>query len=377
MSIALLLALAAYAWIIGRRWFAWEKLPVLQTRLLREPLVRLTVIIPVRNEAANMLLLLEDLERQTYPKHLFDVLVMDDSSDDGTPSLIREYAKQSRLQLNVVQLANYVNLAGKKAAVDKGVELATGELLLFTDGDCRVQPAWLALFAQTYITSGAWFISGPVSFHNTDTLFQKMQLVEFASLIGIGGASIALGKPNMCNGANLGYTKKAFQLVGGFAGNEGIASGDDEFLLHKLHERHPEKISFLRHPEAIVFTEARKTLSSFIAQRVRWASKWKAYQNLNVQLVALVVFLVNALLFLAIPAVLVRFLPLNLFVAAYVIKFAIDFIFLNRILRFLGKAAYLWYMLPLQLVYIPYIVFTAIGGLFGRYSWKGRTIRNT
>lgn len=376
MRIALLLALAAYAWIIIRRWMAWGKLPHLQKEASPEPSVRLTVIIPVRNEADNILLLLRDLEGQTYPKQLFEVLIMDDFSEDGTTALVQKFGDRSQLQLKLVQLNNYVNLKGKKDAVKKGVELAAGELLVFTDGDCRVQPAWLSLFAQTYTTRGAWFISGPVSFEHTATLFQKMQLVEFASLIGIGGASIALGKPNMCNGANLAYTKEAFELVGGFAGNEGVASGDDEFLLHKVHERHPSKIAFLRHPEAIVFTEARKTLRGFIAQRVRWASKWKAYQNMNVQLVALVVFLVNALLFLAIPAILLGLLPFRLFVAAYVIKFAVDFLFLKRILRFLEKAGYLWYMLPLQLVYIPYIVFTAICGLFGRYSWKGRSIRN-
>lgn len=340
-----------------------------------QPEVKLSVIIPVRNESTNIIALLEDLDQQSYPTELFEVIVVDDHSEDETAALVQAFANQASITVRLLQLKHYDKLYLKKAAVQKGVELATGELLVFTDGDCRVQPNWLSLFAHTYQTEQAVFISGPVSFRDTISLFEKMQLVEFASLIGIGGASIALGKPNMCNGANLAYTKAAFQEINGFAGNEGVASGDDEFILHKLSEHYPTKITFLKNAEAIVYTNARKTLSSFISQRVRWASKWRSYTKLNVQLVALTVFMVNLLLFLAISAVIVGWLPLWLFILAYVAKLGVDFLFLSRILAFLGKQKYKLYILPLQLVYIPYVLVTALAGLFGRYTWKGRTLK--
>ncbi|MCC9165646.1 glycosyltransferase family 2 protein [Pontibacter harenae] len=337
---------------------------------------KLSVIIPVRNEADNILNLLQDLEQQTYPKALFEVLVIDDASDDEIPQLVAEYAWTSSIAIKYLKLSNYVKQGGKKAAVQQGVELAKGELLIFTDGDCRVQPEWLALFAYAYTTKRSCFISGPVSFHRTHSWFEKMQLVEFASLIGTGGASIGLGKPNMCNGANLAYTKAVFQEVRGFAGNEAIASGDDEFLLHKVAKVYPDRISFLKSQKAIVHTEARKTVGSFISQRVRWASKWKSYQNVEVQLLAATVFLVNLMFFLAIPAVLLNYMQLAVFVMAYVVKFVVDCLFLKRILHFLGKPRYLLYMLPLQFVYIPYVVLVAIYSLLGRYTWKGRNVQN-
>ena len=201
-------------------------------------------------------------------------------------------------------------------------------------------------------------------------------MVEFASLIGIGGASIGMGKPNMCNGANLAYTKQVFQEVNGFAGNETIASGDDEFLLHKIHKLYPDKAYFLKHKGATVYTEARKTISSFMSQRIRWASKWRAYQDAHVKLLALIVFIVNLLLFVAFFMMMGGVLPIWLFIGAIVVKFAADFLFLSRILSFLGRKKYILYMLPLQLVYIPYVVITAILGFSGRYTWKGRTIQN-
>ncbi|MBB6611986.1 glycosyltransferase [Pontibacter sp. Tf4] len=372
----LIVFLTSYSWVILRRWAAWAKLPEPTIPTGWQPTIKLSVIIPVRNEAANILHLLQDLENQTYPKHLFEVIVVDDHSEDATKTIVSDFAKTSTLTIKYVELKSYVKCNGKKAAVQKGIELAEGELLVFTDGDCRVQPEWLQLYAYSFQTHQPKFISGPVSFCNTYSLLERMQLVEFASLIGIGGASISMGKPNMCNGANLAYTKRAFNEVNGFIGNEGIASGDDEFLLHKISQKHPEKILFLKHKQAIVYTEARKTISSFLSQRIRWASKWRAYQQWHVKLLALIVFTVNLLLFVGLGMAIVGVLPASVFISAIVAKFAVDFLFLSRILSFLGRKQYIWYMLPLQLVYIPYVVVTAVLGLTGRYRWKGRTIQN-
>jgi poly-beta-1,6-N-acetyl-D-glucosamine synthase len=375
-GLLLLLSLLVYGWIILRCLFAWKRLPIPAIPADFISATKLSVIIPVRNEARHILDVLRDLEKQNYPVELFEVLVVDDHSDDNTAQLVAELIPDTRLNLRLLRLAEQDAQTGKKAAIKQGIAQASGELLVFTDGDCRVQPDWLRLFAYTHTSTQAVFISGPVAFHRTHTLLERMQLVEFASLIGVGGASIGAGRPNMCNGANLAYTRQVFEEVGGFAGNEGIASGDDEFLLHKVSQLYPGRIAFLKQEGAVVYTEARKTVRSFMAQRVRWASKWRSYQSWDVKLVALGVFAVNLMLFLAIPAMLLGWLSFWTFAAAYAAKFAIDFLFLNRILAFQRQKKYLVYMLPLQLVYIPYVLYTAICGLSGRYQWKGRTIRN-
>jgi len=375
MLLLLLLSLGAYGWLILSCWQAWRKIPAINAPAGFRATTTITVIIPVRNEAGNIVALLQDLAAQVYPKQLLEVLVVDDHSEDTTVEQVQKFILTTHIAIKCIRLNNYVNLNGKKAAVQKGVELAQGELLVFTDGDCRLGPEWLHQFAYLYQTQQPYFISGPVGFHQTHSWFERMQLVEFAALVGVGGASIKLGKPNMCNGANLAYTKAIFKEAGGFAGNENIASGDDEFLLHKVSKLHPRRIAFLKNDKAIVYTSAHKSLTAFVSQRARWASKWKAYQSINVQLVALTVFLINLLLFASIVLLLLGQLALPWFIAAYVAKFAIDFIFLNRILKFLGRRRYLWYMLPLQFIYIPYVICTAAAGLLGRYRWKGRTIR--
>jgi glycosyltransferase involved in cell wall biosynthesis len=331
------------------------------------------VIIAVRNEQENIIPLLKDLARQSYPPHLTEVLVVDDYSEDATAALVQDFIPQAPYTLRYCSLAGQ---SGKKAAVTMGVGAATGELLAFTDGDCRVQPDWLAYLTYGYTSSRAKFISGPVSFAPTATYFAQLQLVEFAGLIGIGGSSIALGKPNMCNGANIAYPKTLFAEVAGFAGNEHVASGDDEFLLHKAHQLYPHAICFIKAPGATVYTTAKHNLTDFFTQRVRWASKWPSYRAQRVKLLALLVFGVNFLLLLAAALTLIGNMSLAFIIIALLVKMGVDLLFLAPVLAFFRKTNLLFWALPLQIINIPYVVITALRGMRGSYRWKGRIIRN-
>ena len=355
-----------------RRLWAWKKMGTVTLPPDLRPQTKISVIIPIRNEGQNIAKLLLDLTHQTYPPNLFEVLVINDFSEDNSLEVINCFVGQVPYTLRCLSLQDQT---GKKAAVALGVAAATGELLAFTDGDCRVQPDWLTYLAYVYFSRQAKFISGPVCYEPTFTFFEKMQLVEFLSLIGTGGSSIALGQPNMCNGANLAYPKNIFAEVNGFAGNEHLPSGDDEFLMHKVHQRYSGSICFLNAPEATVFTRAKPTLAGFFAQRVRWASKWPAYQAWNVKLLAILVFGVNFLLFLGLGLVLAGKSSAAWLAVAFAIKILIDFLFLTPVLGFFNKLKYSYIIIPLQLIYVPYVVITALVALRGSYIWKGRKIK--
>jgi cellulose synthase/poly-beta-1,6-N-acetylglucosamine synthase-like glycosyltransferase len=277
MQWILMVLVGFYGIAVLRRLKAWNTIPVGQVPLMYQPQSNISVIIPVRNEEKNIIHLLKDLAAQNYPASLFEVLVVDDYSEDLTAELVKAQAEIAPFHLRYLHLGNAGQGKGKKAAVNSGVSHAAGDLLVLTDGDCRVQAGWLRHLEYSFRSQGARFISGPVTYANPANFFEKMQLVEFAALIGIGAGSMALGAPNMCNGANIAYTKQTFEEVNGFAGNEHVASGDDEFLMHKIFKLHPNSVFFLKAPEAIVFTSAKRTIAGFLSQRVRWASKWPAY----------------------------------------------------------------------------------------------------
>lgn len=375
MSILLLALVGLYGLVIWQRRKAWQCMPLVPDPPASGPVPFLSVIIPVRNEEMNISQLLQDLTRQTYPAESFEVLVVDDSSTDGTAGQVLAFQHQAPYALRLLHLAQTGSGTGKKQAVAAGVRQARGELLVFTDGDCRVQPQWLRHLAAACQRNQARFISGPVAFQDPEGVFGRMQVVEFASLVGVGAASLALGNPNMCNGANIAYPRQVFEEVGGFAGNEHIASGDDEFLMHKVHVRYPGQVLFLKAPGATVFTRAQPTLGSFVAQRVRWASKWPAYQQAGPRLLALLVFGVNFALLAGLVALLAGGLPAWAFFLGFTLKFLTDLLFLWPIMAFFGQQRYWPYIFLLQLVYVPYVVGVGLASLSKQYRWKGRVYK--
>jgi hypothetical protein len=164
--------------------------------------------------------------------------------------------------------------------------------------------------------------------------------------------------------------------VKGYSGNENIASGDDEFLMHKIQMQFPGSVVFLKAHEAIVSTPVQESVSGFLNQRIRWASKWKFYKNIPAQAIGLLVFGVNLLLFSGIFLWVFGIINTQNFWALYLLKSTIDFVFLALVLKFLQQTRYILYFLPWQLVYLPYVIYCALAGLRGTYHWKGRTLKN-
>jgi len=106
-----------------------------------EPLV--SVIVPARNEAVNIETCVRSLTASSHPA--FEVLVVDDRSEDGTAEIVRSIAAGNARQLRLVKGAELPSgWLGKPWACHQGAVAAEGELLLFTDADTRHAPDLLA-----------------------------------------------------------------------------------------------------------------------------------------------------------------------------------------------------------------------------------------
>jgi cellulose synthase/poly-beta-1,6-N-acetylglucosamine synthase-like glycosyltransferase len=226
---------------------------------------KVTILIAARNEAQRIHFTIDDIIAQDYPKHLTEVIIVDDHSTDNTADIIKSYASQGirLLQLNEDKPLN----SYKKKAIAEAISLSQGELMVATDADCRMGAKWLSSVVGYYETHSPVMISSPVTYFEETSLFERMQTLEFSYLIGIGAAFIGNGRASTCNGANLAYRKDVFYEVGGFKGIDDLASGDDELLLQKVAETYPSRIGFLKEHEAVVYTHAKHTLQEFLQQR--------------------------------------------------------------------------------------------------------------
>jgi cellulose synthase/poly-beta-1,6-N-acetylglucosamine synthase-like glycosyltransferase len=328
-----------------------------------------SVIIPLRNEATTIAHLLEDLSNQTYS--YFEVVLVNDHSEDESLTVIsrvRERFPQLKERIKILQCTTQ---SGKKAALTLGIVHAKGEIILTTDADCRVNADWIQTITNQF-TENTLMVIGVVSL-SASNFFEELQQVEFAGLIATGAATLGWSRPSMANGANLAFRKSAFERVGGYAGNEHIPSGDDEFLLRKIHQHFPNAIVFCANTKAVVETQAAKTWNDFIQQRLRWAGKWHLHSGLFSKTLAVSIFLFQ-LIFLLVPWLwLLGFLEGRVVLLLLGGKSLAEYLFFHPVVDKL-KLPFPWLaFFVLQFIYPYYVVAVGLLANRGKYVWKGRT----
>lgn len=348
--------------------------------------LKLSIIIPARNEEHNIAACLDSICNQSYPKDLFEIIVIDDHSTDNTPAIVKKYAAQNVKLISLKDKVEGQQLNSyKKKAIEIAMTAANGELVITTDADCIVKENWLHTIAAFYRQTNAAFIAMPVSYDCSNSFIEIFQALDFMTLQGITGASVYKKIHSMCNGANLAYTKKSFKEVNGFTGIDNIASGDDMLLMHKIYTLHPDRVFFLKSQEVIVHTAPAKTIRGFLNQRIRWASKADKYDDKRIFWVLLLVYVFNLLL-VALPAIAVvkniqcsilhiQFSILDFWLCLIIGKTIIELIFLLPVAKFFSKQSLLWLFPIAQPFHIVYTVIAGWLGKFGSYEWKQRKVK--
>jgi len=332
-----------------------------------------SVIIPARNEEANIENVLECLLRQNYPSHLLDIVVVDDASTDHTVDLVKSFEEKGVRLLQFDPGPGVI--AFKKSAIEFAVDHCSSTLIITTDADCMMNENWVRTIAAFQFYHKACLISGPVLISPVRNIFQKMQALEFAGLIGIGASALQQKHPNMCNGANLAYLKAAFQAVQGYRGNENIPSGDDEFLMHKIFNEFPGRTLFIKSRDAVVSTAPSKGILEFINQRMRWVSKSTKYTNKKITLILIASYLFNLVLLINFIGMFFYSPFIWLFLLQVSLKITTEGIFLAKLTRFFKIYKIMIWLIPEQLFHILYVVIIGIAGNVKSYRWKDRKLK--
>lgn len=349
----------------------WSRIPYFeQNKIIQE---KISVLIAARNEEENIARTIECVLNQDFPTESLELIIVDDHSIDRTADIVRSYSDRGvkLLQLSVGDKLN----SYKKYAITKAIEMSTGDIIVTTDADCRMGKNWLKTIAQYFETNKSYLVSSPVMYSEEKTHFEELQTLEFMYLIGLGAAGIGNGSPTTCNGANLAYKKAVFYEMDGFKGIENLASGDDELFLHKVAAKYADRIGFCKSTEAIVYTDAKPDLKSFISQRKRWASKSTKYKDKKVVALGVSIWAFNLALLVSLFAFFLRLPEFNwILLTAFGLKIIVEFIFMAPITSFMKRRDLLKYVPILSIVHSFYIVYIGIAGNTGKYDWKGRQV---
>ncbi len=240
-----LILLIPYLYLLLKVYFSLRKIELYIPGTTSDVFV--SVIVACRNEEINLPSLLSGLASQDYNPDFFEVIIIDDNSTDNTFKMASSFTGIKKLK--VIKNSG----SGKKKAIKTGVDACAGELVITTDADCRPGIDWLKTIAAFYTENKPGMIICPVEMNGAGGFLQRFQELEFLSLQGVTAGTAAAGNPVMCNGANLAFTKEAFQKYSGNLHEEKV-SGDDVFLLHNLKRNKGNRILWLESPEAIVTT---------------------------------------------------------------------------------------------------------------------------
>ena len=370
--ICLVLA-CSYALLLLIYYVGWQLIPLRKNKGRVEPTIRFSILIPARNEASVILACLDSIALQEYPKHLFEVIVINDRSSDNTAALVQAYINQNpHLPLRLME-AESVGISGKKACITAAVAQAQYEFICLTDADCTRGKYWLGAINESVQTKDTQLIYAPVYF-SAGNLFEKSQTLEFMGLMGIGAAAIQLKNPNMCSAANLIFKKSVFTEIDGYAGNESLASGDDEFLLHKIFKYYPNQVYFLKDARAVVETSPNGSLEELTQQRRRWVSKSTKYENRYITAILVGAYFYNFSMFWN---VVVGFFVPGLWQIAMVqmgIKMFAEGLLIHAVLRFFKQSKLILLLPFVEPFHVLYVLIIGIWANVQTFTWKERNL---
>lgn len=362
------LIIAVYCVMIGYAISGWKKLKVEEES---EPWLGISILIAARNEAQNIETVIRDIFNQSYASELFELIVIDDHSEDETLSI----AESLKVEFQNLKVLSNTNGEGKKAALVTGIQEAKFETIATVDADCRVPSEWLITMTSHWQQGQTKMLLGPIVLEAEPLILQQAQAMENLAIMGLTGGFGSHQKPIMANGANLFFDKKYFEEIGGYASSEN-PSGDDVFTMLQFSEKWPESVRFVKHYESAVLTRPEPTFSNFWQQRKRWLSKKGGYSNWLVKGTAIITYLANLAAFVSLLFIIGAFGSYwtDRLMWVLFIKTLTDLILTRTVSKDLQPHCGIANILVTEIFVIIYVTFLGIFGNVRNYQWKGRTI---
>jgi cellulose synthase/poly-beta-1,6-N-acetylglucosamine synthase-like glycosyltransferase len=389
---------AAFSLVIFRQAFGFRRMLKYNSEEVFEPTgselnipgegVNVSIVVPFRNEETTLPALIGDIigqtcpgdpagqtcqenpAGQTCPGELFEVILVNDHSTDGSKRLA-ELAVKGMPLFRVLDLPD--GMHGKKAALGYGINRAAGRWILQIDADCRLRPEFLSVRMEHLARNPSDLSAGFVSVGGHRRSFTEVfERLDVLSLAAVGAGSFFRGRPMMCSGANLLYSRELYNATRQFDPDDRVSSGDDMFLMIGA-RKSGRSVTFCPDVETVVETTPSEGLAALIRQRIRWASKTPRYGMPDIQAVALLVALTN-LAMLLLPLWLILFPAAWPWLAgAGVLKTTADFHLLWLATGFTHRRKDLVYFLPVTLFYYPFQMVVIAGILLRKPIWKGRS----
>lgn len=230
----------------------------------------ISVIVPARNEEDKIELCINSIMKSDYPINRFEVIAVNDRSDDSTAEILDRLSNQYT-NLRVIHIksdSEKGNLRGKPGALHIGIQSSIGDILMMTDADCTVNPKWISSISNSFEDPKIGLIPAYTLIHG-DRAFDKIQAVEWIYMHTMASAGIGMNNPLGCYGNNLSIRRELYNQLGGYP-NIKFSVTEDLALLQAVFKTE-YKVNYICDYNCTVNTLPCVTLKEYILQHKRWA----------------------------------------------------------------------------------------------------------
>ncbi len=336
---------------------------------------RTSVIVPARNEEVLLPRLIHCLERQNTNR--FEIVLVNDRSDDRTPEIMHEFADRYPGRVRVVTLVEDPPPGNpKQRALAEGVKAATGDLLLLTDADCWLPVDWVRTMSRPFRSHDVGIVFGPV-IPGVKGLDRRAgfldwyqgfdQVFRYQYTAGAAG----LGSPSGGYGNNLAVRRAALEDAGGFEGLR-YSQTEDAQLISQVRETGRWSIRSVRSRGARVVPAPETNLRALLRQSIRWSTGGLFAPDVNTRLSYGVV-----ILYLTISMILLPFAALDSALAIPAAGSFVSMMMLGVLAGAMSRPG-TWYwatVLPNTLIsMVTYSLVTLLTLVRVPVSWKGQRL---
>ena len=328
----------------------------------------ISVIIAARNERNSIGSCLAALMEQDYQPELFEVVIADDRSDDGTSEVLSRFATFWD-NLKILRIDKVPeDVSPKKHALSKAIACARGEIILQTDADCLVPRTWITGMVSRF-TEGIMMVTGVAPYFPGPGLVNSFVRHEYLWNIALSAGSIALGYGSHASARNLAFRKDVFKRIEGYGEMKKIMSGDDTLLLHRIQKMNKSGVVTMPDKSTHVYSNSPGDFRSFTRQRNRHMSTGKYFNPVLIG-TGLIVYGFHILMFSLFILSLVSHHALTLFFYGFILKVAVDSLAAWRTHVTFGLDVQLKKFIINELLLILYMTVIPIVGLFVPVKWK-------
>lgn len=227
----------------------------------------ISVIIPIYNGQTDLPDLIDCLRSQTYPKDKIEYLLVNNNSSDQTFQILQEASLEAQKIGITLKALNENNIQSSYAARNQGIRQATGEILAFTDADCRPVSQWVESLVQPFIDETIGIVVGELTALPGTSLLEK-----YAERYGVMSQKFLLEHPFLPYGqtANLAIRRSIFEEVGLF--RPYLTTGGDADICWRIQQETNWKLTFS--PTAIIRHRHRSNFQELNRQ-------WRRYGTSN------------------------------------------------------------------------------------------------